>query len=177
MVDDRSNPDAAMPPGVIGFRKAVFTWGEDDLKKQNSEDRKFKLTIENDLFFRSGQLNLVVGPTGSGKTSLLMALLGTKIIQFMTALGPSFVLGEMHYSPLADESGFQLLREGRVAFVAQEGWVQSGTIKVIDLFRSGCRRSSDPLSQDNILFGSEFDEERYKKGRYFIAPFLILFTY
>lgn len=41
-------------------------------------------------------------------------------------------LGEMHYSPIADDSGFRLPRDGGVAFVAQEGWVQSGTIKVND---------------------------------------------
>lgn len=76
LADDKSNPEVAIPPDEIGFRKALFTWGKDELKDRSSEDRWFTLTIENDLFFRRGQLNLVVGPTGSGKTSLLMALLG-----------------------------------------------------------------------------------------------------
>jgi energy-coupling factor transporter ATP-binding protein EcfA2 len=32
--------------------------------------------IEDRLLFEKGTMNLVVGPTGSGKTSLLLALLG-----------------------------------------------------------------------------------------------------
>lgn len=35
------------------------------------------LRIENELTFKQGYINLIVGPTGSGKTSMLMALLGT----------------------------------------------------------------------------------------------------
>lgn len=54
----------------------------------------------------------IVGPTGSGKTSLLMAL-----------------LGEMRYTPLQDGSWFNLPRHGGVAFAPQESWVLNATIK------------------------------------------------
>ncbi|KAI0775462.1 ABC transporter type 1, transmembrane domain-containing protein [Irpex lacteus] len=46
------------------------------------------------------------------------------------------------------ESWTNLPREGGVAYAAQESWVQNETIK------------------ENIVFGSPFDEERYKKGSY-----------
>ena len=72
---------------------------------------------------------------GSGKTSVLMAL-----------------LGEMHCvrrsvsASSSTSSWFNLPRNGGVAYAAQESWVQNETIK------------------DNILFGSPYEEERYRKG-------------
>ena len=80
------------------------------------------------MVFKQGKTNLIVGPTGCGKTSLLMAL-----------------LGELHYVPSGPDSWFNLPRENGVAYVAQESWVQNETIR------------------DNILFGSEFDDVRYRK--------------
>ena len=80
------------------------------------------------MVFKQGKINLIVGPTGCGKTSLLMAL-----------------LGELHYVPSGPDSWFNLPRENGVAYAAQESWVQNETIR------------------DNILFGSEFDENRYRK--------------
>lgn len=44
------------------------------------------LRIVNKLSFKKGCLNLITGPTGSGKTSLLVALLG-KASEFITLEG------------------------------------------------------------------------------------------
>ncbi|GJJ15091.1 hypothetical protein Clacol_009366 [Clathrus columnatus] len=146
LADDKTEPETTLPEGEIGFRNASFTWSkEDNNKDTDSEERKFQLSIKGDLFFRRGQLNLVVGPTGSGKTSLLMALLD----------GIYRHLGEMHYSPIGDDSGFQLPRDKGIALVVQEGWVQS--------------------AKENILFGSEYDEERYKKVQCGLQQDLSLF--
>lgn len=71
------------------------------------------LKIEREVFFKPGCLNLIVGPTGSGKTSILMAL-----------------LGEMHHVPNGPNSWFNLPRTGGVAYAAQESWVQNETIRV-----------------------------------------------
>jgi ABC-type transport system involved in cytochrome c biogenesis ATPase subunit len=38
--------------------------------------RNFLLHIETDVTFKRGAINLILGPTGSGKTSMLLALLG-----------------------------------------------------------------------------------------------------
>ena len=54
----------------IGFNQAVFSWSADE-----SSERVFRLQIEQTLF-KKGKMNLIVGPTGSGKTSMLLALLG-----------------------------------------------------------------------------------------------------
>ncbi|PBK97861.1 P-loop containing nucleoside triphosphate hydrolase protein [Armillaria gallica] len=95
----------------LGFRNAEFVW--------SSESRRdFKLRIEDELFFDTG-INLIVGLTGAGKTSLLLAL-----------------LGEMHFVPSGPDSWFHLPREDGVAYAAQESWVQSDSIRDNILFGS-----------------------------------------
>jgi len=59
----------------IGFRNASFTWSDDVDGSLTPSKRKFMLQIEDELIFKKGCINLVIGETGSGKTSLFMALL------------------------------------------------------------------------------------------------------
>lgn len=80
----------------------------------SSQRRNFTLQIRGDLRFQQGGINLIVGPTGSGKTSILLAL-----------------LGEMHYSPLEHDSWVNLPRGGGLAYCAQEAWILNDTIKVV----------------------------------------------
>ncbi|KAJ7093000.1 hypothetical protein B0H15DRAFT_972793 [Mycena belliarum] len=112
----------------IGFCDAYFTWSNDTDGSATPSPDRFALRIDDELLFKRGCINLVLGPTGAGKTSLLMAL-----------------LGEMHFTPSRPGSWYNLPRGGGVAYAAQESWVLNETIR------------------DNILFGSEYDEERYKK--------------
>jgi len=105
--------DAQINPTEIGFRDAVFSWSNSSDGSLTPSKRQFSLRIEGKLFFKHGRINLVVGPTGSGKTSLLMAL-----------------LGEMHFVPSGPNSSLNLPRSNGVAYAAQESWVQNETIKV-----------------------------------------------
>lgn len=73
------------------------------------------------------------------------------------------LLGEMHRTSLASDSWVHLPRAGGVAYAAQESWVLSETIKVC-LLNSLYFLASDGSTKDNILFGSPYNEERYKKG-------------
>ncbi|KAH6916807.1 ATP-binding cassette transporter [Coprinopsis sp. MPI-PUGE-AT-0042] len=115
-------PHAVTQSTDIGFHDASFTWSSDSSKGSlTPSKRKFTLRVEGDLFFPRGQISLIVGPTGSGKTSLLMAL-----------------LGEMHFVPTAPDSWFNLPRSGGIAYAAQESWVQNETIKENILFGSPC---------------------------------------
>ncbi|KAI0941922.1 hypothetical protein AcV7_002478 [Taiwanofungus camphoratus] len=121
---DRSRialPSIQVGQDVIGIRKAAFTWDNDTdgSVTPGRQGRRFTLRIENELVFKRGHINLIVGPTGSGKTSLLMAL-----------------LGEMHYIPGGSDSYVNLPRLGGVAYAAQESWVQNETIKENILFCS-----------------------------------------
>ena len=61
---------------VIGFHDATFAWSQEDSGSLTPSRRKFRLQIQEEVIFRRGCTNLIIGPTGSGKTSLLMALLG-----------------------------------------------------------------------------------------------------
>lgn len=68
---------AIVDRNAIGMKNAAFTWAASDADNSTSTPsrRTFRLLIEGELTFKSGSINLVLGPTGSGKTSLLMALL------------------------------------------------------------------------------------------------------
>jgi ABC-type uncharacterized transport system fused permease/ATPase subunit len=99
----------------IGFSKASFSWSNESATDGTLTPSRqtFRLHIDDELIFKKGGFNLIIGPTGSGKTSMLMAL-----------------LGEMHYIPSGPESWMNIPREGGVAYAAQESWVQNETIKV-----------------------------------------------
>jgi len=62
------------------------------------------------------------------------------------------LLGEMHFVPSHIDSAFNLPRQNGVALAVQETWVQNETIR------------------NNILFHSEYDEARYKKGECQTSP-------
>ncbi|KAH7930578.1 P-loop containing nucleoside triphosphate hydrolase protein [Leucogyrophana mollusca] len=97
---------------IIGFRHATFAWSEEDTGLIAPSRRSFHLQIDNEVVFQQGRINLVVGPTGSGKTSMLLAL-----------------LGEMHFIPSRPNSWFGLPRKKGIAYAAQESWVQNETIR------------------------------------------------
>ncbi|KZT18101.1 hypothetical protein NEOLEDRAFT_1152799 [Neolentinus lepideus HHB14362 ss-1] len=103
---------------AIGFKDATFSWSAEEVSGSlTPAKRSFRLRIEDELLFKKGCINLVIGPTGSGKTSLLMAL-----------------LGEMHFIPSGPGSWFGLPRGRGIAYAAQESWVQNETIKENILF-------------------------------------------
>ncbi|KAH8997804.1 hypothetical protein EDB86DRAFT_2828663 [Lactarius hatsudake] len=130
--------------GVIGFQNASFTWSNDHADGTLTPSRRrFTLRVHGELLFKRGCFNLIIGPTGSGKTSLLMAL-----------------LGEMHFVPISPDSWYHLPRQGGVSYAAQESWVQNETI------RSRLHILVLSEEQDNILFGAAYDEERYNKVIY-----------
>ncbi|KZT05118.1 uncharacterized protein LAESUDRAFT_656777, partial [Laetiporus sulphureus 93-53] len=62
--------------------------------------------------------------------------------------------GEMHYIPAGLDSYIQLPHDGGVAYAAQESWVQNETIS---------------YSQNNIVFGMPYNEERYNRGMQYIC--------
>ena len=99
--------------GDIGFGKIEFSWTARQGASDPSSRPDFHLCIEDDVKFKKGGFNLIIGPTGSGKTSVLMAL-----------------LGEMHQISSSPDSWVNLPREHGVAYAAQESWVLSDTIKV-----------------------------------------------
>ncbi|KDR83121.1 hypothetical protein GALMADRAFT_263529 [Galerina marginata CBS 339.88] len=117
LLEDEGNHDANLD---LGFRNATFAWSvEENDGSLTPSSRKFRLHIDGQLLFKRNCINLITGPTGSGKTSILMAL-----------------LGEMHFMPSNADSWFNLPRHGGVAYAAQESWVQNATIRDNILFGS-----------------------------------------
>ena len=121
---------------VIGFDNATFTWGSRDIAK-SGEAKAFRM-IDINTRFSIGNLNLIVGPTGSGKTSLLMALLGE-----MTLFQGRVYLPGSHTKEDLFEDPHTGLTES-VAYCAQQAWLVNDTIK------------------QNILFATPLDESRYR---------------
>ncbi|KAJ8703097.1 hypothetical protein PTI98_001750 [Pleurotus ostreatus] len=105
----------------IGFSDAMFAWSVDDKRINDGaatpSRRKFVLRVDGELIFKRNAINIIIGPTGSGKTSMLMAL-----------------LSEMHFMPSGPSSWYNLPRDGGVSYAAQESWVQNETIRDNILF-------------------------------------------
>ncbi|KAH3666042.1 hypothetical protein OGAPHI_004231 [Ogataea philodendri] len=115
---------------LVGFENATFYWSK------NSES-EFALRDLN-ISFKTGKLNVIIGPTGSGKTSLLLALLGEMDLDKGKVFLPGITSKEdLIPNPLTG------LTES-VAYCAQSAWLLNATIK------------------ENILFGSHYNEERFK---------------
>lgn len=123
-------PDENQSNEKIGFRDAAFVWSSDTDGFLTPSKRKFALRIEGDLVFKRGHMNLIIGPTGSGKTSLLMALLGMSLSIVISLVFNNGLRGEMHYLPSGSDSWYNLPRGSGIAYAAQESWVLNKTIKV-----------------------------------------------
>jgi ABC-type multidrug transport system fused ATPase/permease subunit len=130
------NVDETTGNKMIGFKDATFSWGG---KEQPGEDisEAFRL-MDLNIKFEIGGLNIIAGPTGSGKTSLLMALFGEmSLIKGQVYLPGGYSREDVRPDP---ETG---LTE-TVAYCAQQAWLVNANIK------------------ENILFAAPLDEKRYK---------------
>ncbi|KAJ7104581.1 hypothetical protein C8R43DRAFT_1047311 [Mycena crocata] len=154
---DRSGPSSESEDDRLGFENASFKWNEVEEipdadmnkngKKPASEtdsimtaesdtgtvaDHKFELR-DLSLIFPDGKLTLVTGPTASGKTALLMAVLGE-----MTSLPGGRIIMSKDTSKIDAWGNTQA-----ISYAAQSPWLRHQSIK------------------DNILFGYPMDEARY----------------
>ena len=121
---------------MIALKNATLSWGS---KTESDTDvaSAFRL-IGIDVRFRVGGLNIVAGATGSGKTSLLMALLGEMtLLEGSVSLPGGRSREDLALSP---ETGMT----ESVAYCAQQAWLVNDNIK------------------QNILFATPYNAKRYE---------------
>ncbi|KAJ2999430.1 hypothetical protein HDV02_002915 [Globomyces sp. JEL0801] len=115
---------------TLGFRNAEFSY----YGTSGENEEPFTLRDMN-VDFPIGGLTVICGPTGSGKSSLLLALLG----ELECKAGQYFLPNS---NPIVDPvTGLSQT----VAYAAQSAWLLNATIR------------------DNILFGEEYDPIRYDR--------------
>lgn len=119
----------------IGFDKATFSWESSNAANTSKTDFKLR---DIDVDFKVGELNVVIGPTGSGKTSLLLALLG----EMELVTGSLYLPGGCLRDQVVPSATTGLAET--VAYCSQSPWLLNDTLR------------------NNVLFGTEFDAERYK---------------
>lgn len=123
----------------IALEHATLSWTAGaETSSKGSTIGAFRL-INMDVNFELGRLSVIAGPTGSGKTSLLMALLG----EMKLLHGEVRVPGGSIRQNLRPDPSTGLTES--VAFCAQQAWLVNDTIK------------------ENILFASPFDPQRYDR--------------
>ncbi|KAJ6577612.1 multidrug resistance-associated ABC transporter [Mycena capillaripes] len=101
---------------------------------EGNENNRFELR-DISVLFPEGKLSVITGPTASGKTALLMALLGE-----MTLQPGGRIIMSKNLSKI-DEHG----NMHGISYAAQSPWLRHQSIK------------------DNILFGYPYEEARYKQ--------------
>ncbi|KAJ7108139.1 multidrug resistance-associated ABC transporter [Mycena epipterygia] len=155
---DRSGHVSEQEDDRLGLENASFKWNEveeildakdnkgktpaletDSILATESEsgtiaDHKFELKNLS-VIFPDGELTVVTGPTASGKTALLMAVLGE-----MTSLPGGRIIMSKNASTIDAWGNMHT-----IAYAAQTPFLRHQSIK------------------DNILFGSPLDEARYQE--------------
>ena len=121
----------------IAFEHASIAWPSDS----KEESDRFVLRDIN-LNFPSSELSVITGPTGSGKSLLLAAILGEadRLSGHIRVPEPP---PRERFDYKANKSDWII--KSAIAFVAQIPWIENASIK------------------NNVLFGLPFDAGRYKK--------------
>mmetsp|Transcript_18427 Transcript_18427/g.27306 ORF Transcript_18427/g.27306 Transcript_18427/m.27306 type:complete len:727 (-) Transcript_18427:8-2188(-) len=137
-----------LPPGEDGgrveMRNGNFLWsssspGLDGKMHQTASPALWEANIN----VSPGEVVAVVGSVGSGKTALIKALLGELSPVPRAVVDSAIASVSMDDSELGFLDKPYVVAHGNTAYCSQESWLPKGTLR------------------DAIVFGREFDEERY----------------
>jgi ABC-type multidrug transport system fused ATPase/permease subunit len=109
------------PSGIVSFQDASIAWPSDEVEDEVSQEKQVTLSHRFSLHglnveFPAGELSLVCGKTGSGKSLLLAAIIGEVDILDGRVYAPSMAEGHP------------------VAFVSQTPWLKNATVQDNILF-------------------------------------------
>ncbi|KAG8740134.1 hypothetical protein FRC10_004719 [Ceratobasidium sp. 414] len=148
--DIQSIKETALDP-TIKFVSASVSWPQQRPSSSSVSSTLFtprtRFTISDlSAEFPEGKLSLVCGKIGSGKSLLLLALLGEADVlagQVIAPRSPPDTLA--HLNTQMDLNDSNWIIQGVCAYVPQTAWLQNDSI------------------QNNILFGLPMNRERYQK--------------
>ncbi|KAF7354869.1 Multidrug resistance-associated ABC transporter [Mycena sanguinolenta] len=129
---------------AISFQFCSVTWPQNTSSTPTNTPHKFILADLN-FAFPTGELSLICGKLGSGKSLLLLALLGEAQVvagQMTCPRSPSGFLASCSENEISQKDW---LVEGMCAYVPQVSWLRNASIR------------------QNILFHLPFDKERYER--------------
>ncbi|KAI1103432.1 putative ATP-binding cassette transporter protein [Jackrogersella minutella] len=119
----------------VTFDDASIAWPSDN---QDEDPDRFVLRKVN-ITFPQGELSIISGKTGSGKSMMLAAILGEVDILAGSVSVPR--APSQRHDQKANKENWII--PGAIAFVAQIPWIENATVK------------------ENVLFGLPYDEYRY----------------
>ncbi|THC89511.1 hypothetical protein EYZ11_011045 [Aspergillus tanneri] len=128
--------DISLPSDRVSFEQATISWTS---PSSSSMANLFALR-NTSLSFPPGQLSIISGSTGSGKSLLLAAILGECEILSGIVRAPK---PKIDISPANMKPGDPWILDSAIAFVPQSPWIENGTVR------------------SNILLGLPYNETRY----------------
>jgi ABC-type multidrug transport system fused ATPase/permease subunit len=123
----------------VSFDNASIAWPADEAIE---ESERFVLRNVN-VAFPKGELSVISGKTGTGKSLMLAAILGEVDLLSGNLYVPKAPPPSERHDDKANRDNWIIPKA--IAYVAQIPWIENASIK------------------DNILFGLPYDEERYHK--------------
>jgi ABC-type multidrug transport system fused ATPase/permease subunit len=139
----------------IGFEKATIGWKKEDkhttaASSADNEEKASFILKDLSVKFPNHQLSLISGATGSGKTLMLLGLLGEAILIDGQVDCPRVPVSDtidfdFDSSTTQEISSDDWIVDRSLAYVSQTVWLQNASIR------------------DNILFGLPYLEPRYKE--------------
>ncbi|KAG8933322.1 hypothetical protein FRC02_012140 [Tulasnella sp. 418] len=131
-----TQPELPIATSPTNTETSIPEQGEEALEPERFELRDISVV------FPIGKFTIVTGPTASGKSALLMALLGEMTLQPSPSSGPESKV-HLPKNPTRVDPATNL--RSCISYCAQSPWLEHDSIK------------------NNILFGLPMDEERYNE--------------
>ncbi|KAI8378125.1 P-loop containing nucleoside triphosphate hydrolase protein [Choanephora cucurbitarum] len=139
----------------VGFENATVGWTKQNYTDEEQDGPSSSFILKDlNVRFPNNELSLISGSTGSGKTLMMLSLLGEALVLKGKALCPRQAIADKVSDDFVTSSDIDpkdWLLSYALAYVSQTAWLQNASIR------------------DNILFGLPYVESRYRDTLYACA--------